>query len=269
VLRRKQALTFGRELFILGRMKCLRPIVLSAVFMLSAAGLTGCFPSSDNNQDEEKDPHFERGRDLVNSQEFKEAVEEFEEALETNPHSAAAHYELGTLFDYKVQDYAAAIYHYQKYLALEPKSPQAQRVKDRIRGCKLDLASTEFALPNTQNLQQEVETLTQKNLLLQQQLDAARNAAAIATAPMPAVAVPVAPAQVPPTPSPLRVASPPPAQMAPTVAETSHPRVYVIQSRDTITSVATRYGLKPSLVLAANPNINPTRLRIGQSLNLP
>jgi LysM repeat protein len=53
------------------------------------------------------------------------------------------------------------------------------------------------------------------------------------------------------------------------VADTARPRVYVIQSHDTITSVAARYGLKPGVLLAANPNINPTRLRVGQSLNLP
>jgi LysM repeat protein len=33
--------------------------------------------------------------------------------------------------------------------------------------------------------------------------------------------------------------------------------------------VAARYGLKAGDVLAANPNVSPTRLRIGQNLNLP
>ncbi|MGA3181971.1 MAG: LysM peptidoglycan-binding domain-containing protein [Verrucomicrobiota bacterium] len=247
-------------------MRCLRPILFSAVFILVTAGLTGCFPSSDNNLDEEKDPHFQRGRDLVNSQEFKAAVDEFEKALETNPRSAAAHYELGCLEDNKTEDYAAAIYHYQRYLALAPKSPRAQRVMDRIRGCKLELASTEFALPNSQSLQQEVETLTQKNLLLQEQLDAARNAAA-ASAVLPSPPAP--PAQIPANPVLPRAFAPAQPPPVPAVADAARPRVYVIQSHDTITSIATRYGLKPSLVLAANPNIDPTRLRIGQSLNLP
>jgi len=247
-------------------MKCLRPIFSSAVCILLTVGLCGCFPSADNNQDEEKDPHFERGRDLVNSQDFKSAMDEFEKALETNPHSAPAHYELGWLCDEKAHDYAAAIYHYQRYLALAPDSSQAERVRERIRGCKMDLAGTEFVLPNSQSLQEQIETLTQKNLLLQQQLDAARNAAGvvpIAPTVSPKAATPAA------TPSYARATAAAPVASAQAVAETARPRVYVIQSRDTITSVAARYGLKTSLVLAANPNINPTRLRIGQSLNLP
>ncbi|MGD1086192.1 MAG: hypothetical protein ABSA47_15765, partial [Verrucomicrobiota bacterium] len=73
-------------------MKCLRPIFFSAVCMLLAAGLSGCFPSGDNSLDEEKDPHYQRGMDLINSQEYKAAVDEFERALETNPRSASAHY---------------------------------------------------------------------------------------------------------------------------------------------------------------------------------
>jgi len=258
----------------------LRPLLTGAALALAAAGLTGCQPGGDARLDEERDPHFQRGRDLVNSQEFKAAVDEFEKALESNPHSAPAHYELGWLYDNKINDYAAAIYHYERHLALTPNSPRAQQVRDRIRGCKLELASTEFPLPNSQNLQHEVETLTEENRLLRLQLDAARfhpaTAPVIATIAVPSPVQPaLAPAPTPPLAAPV-----PPATI--TQAETpshtftvavnssaSHPRVYVVQAKDTINSVASRYGLKPSLVLAANPNVNPTRLRIGQSLNLP
>jgi LysM repeat protein len=78
-------------------------------------------------------------------------------------------------------------------------------------------------------------------------------------------------AAAPPPPQPARApTNPVPAPApAPALAETAHPRVYIIQSHDTITSVAARYGLKPATILAANPNINPARLRIGQTLNLP
>jgi LysM repeat protein len=55
----------------------------------------------------------------------------------------------------------------------------------------------------------------------------------------------------------------------PPSTEAAHPRTYVIQPNDSIYSVASRFGLKPSAVLAANPNVVPTRLRIGQNLNLP
>ena len=79
------------------------------IFLLLAILSGGCIPA-DSRVDEEKDPHFERGRNLASSQDFNGAVAEFEKALETNPRSAAAHFELGWLYDTKINDYAAPLY---------------------------------------------------------------------------------------------------------------------------------------------------------------
>ena len=220
----------------------------------------GCIPA-DTRVDEEKDPHFQRGRNLVNSQDFKGAVEEFEKALETNPRSAAAHFELGWLYEDKVNDYAAAIYHYQRFLQWRPDSDrskaiaQAIDVKERIRGCKQQLANSEFPLPNSQNLQREVDRLTAENLLLRQQLDAARSQAAARANPAPPRVEPVA------APAPLAVAAPGPAA--------AHPKVHIVKERETISSIAAQYGVKTSALLAANPRVDPRRLRVGQNLSLP
>ena len=264
-------------------MKCLRPVFFCAVFILVAAGLCGCLPGNDDRQDEERDPHFQRGRDLRDSQQFQAAADEFEKALETNPRSAAAHWELGWLLDDKINDYAAAIYHYQRHLLLAPESPHASLARDRIRGCKLELAESEVSPPNSQNLQREVYDLTQENRLLKQQLDEARShpGAGVSPPPAPVPAQPLHPVAnnpvpnpnptpipiLPAAPAPVRSAIPP--RVAPAVADAAHPRTYVIQANDNIYSVATRYGLKASAVLAANPNISPTHLHVGQSLNLP
>jgi LysM repeat protein len=43
----------------------------------------------------------------------------------------------------------------------------------------------------------------------------------------------------------------------------------VVKERETISSIAAQYGIKSSAILAANPHVDPRRLRIGQSLNLP
>ncbi len=56
--------------------------------------LAGCLPEQ-GRMDDEKDPHFQRGRNLVNSQDFKGAMDEFEKALQTNPHSAAGAFRAG------------------------------------------------------------------------------------------------------------------------------------------------------------------------------
>jgi membrane-bound lytic murein transglycosylase D len=166
-------------------------------------------------------------------------------------------------------------------------------VRERIRGCKLELAGTEFPLPNSQNLQREVYALTEENRLLKQQLDEARNHPATGLSPLPAPAPapaqPLHPLANNPVPNPNLTLNPNPAlnpaplspsastpgsgpvppRVSPAGADASHPRTYVVQPKDSIYSVATRYGLKASAVLAVNPNVSPTHLRIGQSLNLP
>jgi LysM repeat protein len=227
------------------------------LLLLSICG-NGCMPE-DSRADEEKDPHFQRGRNLAGGQDFRGAVLEFEKALETNPRSAAAHFELGWLYDTKINDYAAAIYHYERYLQLQPNGQRAQSidVHERIRGCKRELAGAEFPLPNNQNLQREVDKLTAENLALHQQMDALRGqqAAAPANAAQPRAGESAsASATVAP---PIRTTAP------------SRQRTYTVKQRDTINSIAAQYGVKSSAVLAANPRVDPRRLRVGQVLSLP
>jgi tetratricopeptide (TPR) repeat protein len=190
-------------------MLCKRGIACFFVLLLLAVCGNGCIPD-DTRVDEEKDPHFQRGRDLASSQDFNGAVDEFEKALETNPHSAAAHFELGWLYDTKINDYAAAIYHYERYLRLQPNSQRTQsiNVKERIRGCKRELADTEFPLPDNQNLQREVDNLTADNLALRQQLDALRGQRQVAASTLTMAQPPAAALTYSPPPS---IATPPPA----------------------------------------------------------
>jgi LysM repeat protein len=42
-----------------------------------------------------------------------------------------------------------------------------------------------------------------------------------------------------------------------------------VQSGETPSSIARKYGIKLETLMAANPGLNPTRLRIGQTLNIP
>jgi tetratricopeptide (TPR) repeat protein len=221
----------------------LRAITHFAVLFLLVTCLGGCF-QADSHVDEEQDPHFQRGRNLASSQDFPGAAQEFEKALEANPNSAAAHFELGWLYDTKLNDYAAAIYHYERHLKLQPDSARAALVRERIRGCKQELANSEFPLPNGRDLQRDVDRLSAENSMLKQQLEALKNQLAASAA------------AAEPSPS----ATPPPA---------ARQRVHVVKSHETITSIAAEYGMKASVVLAANPRTDPRRLRIGQNLYLP
>jgi LysM repeat protein len=252
-------------------MLLLRVVAKFAGLLALAVCLGACIPD-DRHVDEQKDPHFQRGLKLVNSQDYKGAVEEFEKALETNPHSAAAHFELGCLYD-KLNDNAAAIYHYDRHLKLLPNSDQAQLVSERIRGCKQELADTEFSPPITQNLQREVDRLSAENLGLRQQLAAWQHSAQAQAAPPPTANTPSAAALAPGikglAPLPPRRTLAAKAQSPAVSPARSHPRVHVVQQRETLSSIAVRYGLRASALLAANPRVDPRRLRIGQILSLP
>ncbi len=102
------------------------------VAVICGVALCGCFPSGQSASDEEKEPHFLAGRSRVSTMDYPGAIESFEKALEVNPRSAAAHFELGWLFAEKESDPAAAIYHYEQYLKLRPKCRQCRVVRQRI-----------------------------------------------------------------------------------------------------------------------------------------
>src|SRR5512137_2361023 len=93
-----------------------------APLLLASLVLSGCLPSAPS--DEEKEPYFMAGKSRVNTMDFKGAIDSFEKAVELNPKSASAHFELGWLYDQKESDPAAAVYHYERYLKLSPNSPK-------------------------------------------------------------------------------------------------------------------------------------------------
>jgi LysM repeat protein/Tfp pilus assembly protein PilF len=295
------------------------PFLSAALFILIGL-LTGCVPGEDDHNDEMRDPNYLRGCAMVKSRDFDGAVEEFEKALEVNPHSAEAHFQIAWLCEEKQKDYAAAIYHYQKHLALRPNSENAIKAKDHIIVCKRELAKAEFAPPSTLALQREIDRLNAENLLLKQQMETLRTqlAAAVVAAQSPQVPIPlaVAPSQTPsPTPS---VSLPPdaatrtsvsapssaanPAFKTPVLTPTSRvpmtsqsyaqppssslspglglqspardvsparPRTHAVKSGETLASIASDYHVKLAALMQANPSINPRKLRIGQTLNLP
>jgi hypothetical protein len=144
-------------------------------------------------------------------------------------------------------------------LQLQPNSQRTQSidVKERIRGCKRELADAEFPIPNNQNLQREVDRLTAENLALHQQLDALHAQEKAVAAQVVAAPASVAVAGYAPVPAPVRATAP------------SRSRVHVVRERETISSIAAEYRLRASAVLAVNPGVDPRRLRVGQSLNLP
>ena len=258
-----------------------------ALLLLALAG-GGC-PQEGQNQfaDEEREPHFIEGSRHVNEMDYRAAIESFEKALSVNRGSASAHWELAVLFESKVTDPAAAIYHYERFLRLRPKSDKAETTRQRILACKQDLARTVSLGPVTEKVQRDLERLieenrrlTDENRRLNDQLKKGY-AAPSATATDPN-AHPVSRGAPPPTgaggtvsaltgglvaPPGARVGSPAVGELGPVAGGAR--RIHVIQPHETLGSISRQYGVKLEVLTSANPGLDPRRLRPGQKLNLP
>ena len=243
------------------------------------AGLTGCFPGSTGPADEQKEPHFINGQLRSRARDYPGAIEEFEKSLEANPRSASAHFELGWLYEESVKDFATAIYHYQRHNKLRPGSPLADRARERIRACKMDLASTEVLGPVTQGLQRNLEQLTRENMVLRQQNQILKDQLAgrsAASNPVPSTPASIASAPSPTKPgvtvirpetmAPSTSTGPAP---APGAAGPTRPRTHTVKSGETMSSIARFYKVKPERLQAANPKITPRTLKVGQVVNIP
>ena len=145
-------------------------LVFGLPAVLLGGALGGCAPDL-GQADDEKEPHYVLGLSKVNSMEYPGAVESFEESLEANPRSAKAHYQLGMLYEDKVPDPAAAIYHYERYLKLYPGAGNAPLINQHIDACKQQLAAGVLGLPSTSAAQQQLERLAETNRVLLQRVE--------------------------------------------------------------------------------------------------
>ena len=276
---------------------CLAPLLLGF--------LGGCAPQGQSQLDEEKEPHFLAGKNHLNTMDFPAAIESFEKALTLNPNSAAAHFELGWLFAQKVPDPAAAIYHYEHYLKLRPNADNAEWVKQAILASKQELARTVSLGPVTEKQQRDLERLaednkrlTDENRRLNEALAKWRTYAATLSRPQPnpparstqtnlsnsqgaslppaaGTAAPPVLAQTSSGPVPRQPGAVhrgpvrPDGSLAPKGAPTAAARTHVIKARETLASIARRYGVKLQALSAANPTANARHLRPGQTLIIP
>jgi len=260
-------------------MSCRNRFWLACLALWVGIALTGCTPPGQNESDEEREPHFALGKSRINAMDYQGAVEAFQEALEVNPHSAAAHFELGWLYDEKESDPAAAIYHYQQYLKLCPNAGNAEVIKQRIESCKQQLAADVLPLPSTPAAQKQINQLIEENQRLQDEVNkwrayyASQQAPQTQSSPVPDNSVtspPVNPVSSQPQPS-ASAAAGNRAQDHP-----AHPtapkqtlRTHTVVAGETAVRIARRYGVSLDALLAANPGLEPRRMRVGQVLNIP
>ncbi len=257
----------------------IRPRCVALMLML-CLWISGCSPTAETQLDEQRNPHYLAGKEKLGALDYKGAIESFERAVEDNPRSAFAHFELGVLYEQHESDYATALYHYNRALKLRPNGHPAEIIRQRIPGCKQELLKADsLAIINPAALR-ETETLRAQNAQLRSQLEQLQ--AQLASRPV----TPVSPN--PPATrgaaTPAGTASPvPPAgtdavnRAAPVAtggrvsapANAARGRTHTVKSGETVTSIARQYSVKPGSLQAANPGLDPRKMRVGQTLNVP
>ena len=269
--------------------------------------LCGCVPVNESQLDEQKEPNFIAGKNLLSQMDYEGAVESFEKAIEVNPHSASAHYELGCLYDQNFKKPNDAIYHYTRYLRYSRPSGEPVKghkpnereeiVQQRINGCMADMLKGVATVggPVSTAAQRELDRLTQENKnlnakidVLQQQLVAAQQALTTVLKNRNAqISTPGGSGgnRIDNSSNPSR--STPPSSgsgrtdhMAPSSEPGSiHPPShssgggrmlsYTVKAGDTIAGIARRQGISKEALLAANPQVNAAHLTPGKSINVP
>lgn len=239
--------------------------------------LAGCLPSAESQTDEQKDPFYLTGKSRLQERDYRGAIESFEKALETNPRSAAAHFELGVLYDQQENDYAAALYHYERAAKLRPDDRFAENARQRIELCKRELAKSVSQLPSMEKMQAELDRLKAENIQLRQLVNSwsnyAQSVSAAATeamtrmqnsAPAPGAALGMTEATAPPR---APVVSGRGVLPAPVASATT--RLHKVAPGETLAVIAKRYGVRLAALQAANPRIEARRLRAGHTLVIP
>jgi tetratricopeptide (TPR) repeat protein len=241
---------------------------------LCVAG-SGCSRTAETTLDEQQNPHYRAGKDKLSGLDYKGAIESFERAVDDNPRSVLAHFELGVLFEQHANDYAAALYHYNKALKLRPGEYPAENIRQRIPACKQELLKADSlaivnptALRETERLREENAALRKQVELLQAHL-AARPPAGMAGVPVARAreASHFTPAVSTVTHSNLAARSD--SAASPIVVASGRLRTHTVKAGETPFGISRQYRVKLDALLSANPSVDPRRIRVGQLLNIP
>jgi LysM repeat protein len=246
----------------------------------------GCSPRPTVPVDEERNPYFVEGKERIGTRDYKAAIAAFEKALEENPRSALAHFELGVLYEQhsaqREDDYVAALYHYNQVVRLRPHIYPADNARQRIASCKQELVRSQSIAPVYQQTIRELDRLKEENAQLRRQNETLQaqvasqfvaptslgNAAQQATAGSGPTAAklpnePMETAILVATNSPSSVARERSAQPSRAL------RTHTVRARETPYSIARSYGIKVDALLTANPGLDAHRMKTGQTIKVP
>lgn len=243
------------------------------------AGWAACAPSGVEVISETDEKQYQLGQDYKSQGRMEDALGAFERVIEARRNAPESHLEAGYIYLRTMKDPINAIYHFNRYLRLQPQSPQAAQVRQLI-----ETAQKEFArqLPTqpyegeldridlmdlVKNLKQENDSLKRELMAATarvEQLENVLGQARRSTAAQPTVRSPQIQAAT----------TTRPAADSPAPDPVSAPRSYAVQSGDTLSTISKRFYGTPSRwidIYQANRDrlSSENALRVGQEIRIP
>lgn len=248
---------------------------------------------------ENRDPLVQRARSFKKGGEIDAAIKTYNQALDRRGDMPQTHFELAAIYLQDKKDYVSAIYHYQRYLDLNPDTKKTNLVHAEIRRARMEYAAslpdrpsdavqTIAAMAKERDvLKARITDVQQENETLKKEREASRqriakledyvlrnggkatlaslfqtNSTAQSGSPRQVVATP--PANMPPLGP---VAGPAPVQQ-------SAGEMYEVKPGDTLAKIAREHYRDATMVgviFEANKNTMKTErdLRVGQKIILP
>ncbi|HEX3728622.1 MAG TPA: LysM peptidoglycan-binding domain-containing protein [Opitutaceae bacterium] len=257
-------------------------LILGAAAVLVLAGCGGESAPMANETDE---PLYKEGQRLEHEGRYQEALADyFKLIVKRGDQAPQSHLEAGAIELIYIKDPFAAVYHFNRYLELEPNSPNAADVRGQIAVAKREFLRSLPGQPTDDKTLavaslDELERLRQENSSLRAQLTEARGSSA-PPPPVYAAPAPVSPpAAAESAPAPVAAdeaapVAPPTRPAAPAPAPAAHPagRTYTVVAHDSFFSIARKlYGTPTKARIQAIQQANPgvSSLKPGMVLHLP
>ena len=247
------------------------PRTLSALLVFAAL-TTGCWPPGASPQDEVKDPYYLVGMNRVTGKDPQGAMEAFRHALENNPNSSAAHFQLAVLKEQHEKNFPAAIYHYERCITDNLSPQRADMIRQRISLCTQELIkkSGNFLTPPTQ--QAEIDELKKRLAQAHAENDSLRRQLETALARAGRDFVVVSNRALFPSPPRATNAVENPGPPRPGTGrppDHSALRTHKVKVGENPSTIAKQYAISLNSLMKANPTLDPKRIRVGQTINLP
>lgn len=272
----------------------------SAAMAILLLLLSGCDLWHRANPDERREANFVAAYNYNLQGAYDDAVAAYNRALEANPNNAAAHWDLGFLYQDKFHDYVLSIYHFRRCQQIKKrrhdKDADDPTIENAVRQGQIQLAIQFASALGQQQTQTQLDDLRRRNAELEATIKELklRLAASQPTdlngatppdlSPGPITAgtsgqpVSPKPSSVSSTGSAVKPVGPTPAQRDPAVRTPATPhgetptaksRIHTVRAGETLATIARHYGVTVPQLQSANRNLDPRRLRPGQSVVIP